>query len=113
MENAHLEYEKQSINNATSTELISKLYDFLIRACHQKDEKKVHDILSTLKKSLNFDFEISEDLYHLYEYCQHQGREQKFEEILTLIDPIREAWLDGVVKDTKATHQPKNNGFVV
>lgn len=113
MDNAQVEYEKQSIKNATSTELISKLYDFLIRACHQKDEERVYKILSTLKKSLNFDFEISEDLYSIYEYCQYQAREQKFDEVRTLIYPIREAWIDGVVKDTKASDKPKSNGFIV
>jgi len=73
----------------------------------------VYEILSTLKKSLNFDFELSEDLYNLYEYCQHQVREQKFEEILALIDPIRDAWIEGVVKDTKTANRTESSGFVV
>jgi len=113
MENAQLEYEKQSIKNATSTELISKLYDFLIRACHQQDENKIYEILSALKKSLNFAFELSDALYILYEYCQHQAREQNFDEVRALINPIREAWIDGVVKNTKTTDKPKSNGYIV
>jgi len=113
MEDAQLKYERQAVKNASNTELISKLYEFIVKACHKQNEEKVYEILSTLKKSLNFDFEISEDLYSLYDYCQRKAREQKFDEVRELIEPLREAWVEGVVKSNKKTATTKSSGFLV
>jgi flagellin-specific chaperone FliS len=106
-------YQEQAIKNASPTELITKLYDFAIQACHKKDEKKLQDVLETLIKSLNFDFEISESLYNLYEYCQRQAQNKQFNEVCELLAPVRETWTNEVVNANEQAVNPGGKGFVV
>ena len=113
MTNQELNYQRQSILNSSPTELIMKLYDFAIQACYKKDEEKVVEVLATLKKSLNFEYEISSNLYELYDYCQRQAKQQEFEEVIELIEPIRSAWHEGIVKKKEHIPRLSNNGFVV
>lgn len=113
MENPQKKYQRQAIKNASSTELIQKLYDFAIQACHQKDEERLQQVLSALIKSLNFDYEIAGELYNLYEYCQRQAKQQEFEEVRELLEPVREAWVEGVVKNKEEAPSLGGEGFVV
>lgn len=115
MENPQTKYQRQAIKNASPTELIQKLYDFAIQACHQKDEERVQQVLSALIKSLNFDYEIAGELYNIYEYCQRQAKKGEFEEVRELLEPIREAWVEGVVKSKEETKSLNvgGNGYVV
>ncbi len=106
-------YQEQAIKNASPTELITKLYDFAIRACHQKDEEKLQDVLQALIESLNFDFEISDSLYKLYEYCQRQAREKEFDEICELLESLRETWTREVVNNNEQDAVTGGEGFVV
>lgn len=113
MENPQIKYQRQAIKNASPAELIGKLYDFAIQACHKKEKEKVRESLSVLIKSLNFDYEISGELYGLYEYCQRQAENGKFEEVCELLEPIREAWNEGVVKSKQQPTNTGGRGFVV
>lgn len=97
MEKRGQKYQEQAIKNASPTELITKLYDFAIQACYKKDVERLHGSLQILIDSLNHDFEISASLYNLYEYCQRQARDNKFEEVRELLEPVRETWKDEVV----------------
>lgn len=112
MKNALQTYQEQEIKNASPTELITKLYDFAIQACYKKEEEELHQVLNTLITSLNFDYEISETLYSLYEYCQRQAEEQEFEEIRELLEPVREAWSQDVVNN-KVEPKTGGRGFLV
>jgi flagellin-specific chaperone FliS len=107
------EYQEQAIKNASPTELITKLYDFAIQACHSKDEERLQDVLQTLVKSLNFDFEVSASLYNLYEYCQRQAQEEQFDEVSGLLAPLRETWIDKVVNTNEKAAAAGGKGFVV
>ncbi|MGD8428712.1 MAG: flagellar protein FliS [Balneolaceae bacterium] len=113
MENPQKTYQRQAIKNASPTELIQKLYDFAIQACHTQDEERLQQVLSALIKSLNFDYEIAGELYNLYEYCQRQAKKEEFDEVRELLEPVREAWVEGVVKNKKTTVNLGGNGFVV
>jgi flagellin-specific chaperone FliS len=113
MKNPQQEYQEQAIKNASSTELITKLYDFAIQACYQKDGERLYQVLDALIKSLNFDYEISGTLYNLYEYCQRQSKEEEFEEVRELLEPVRDAWVEGVVKNNEDAAQVGGKGFVV
>lgn len=113
MENPQLKYQRQAIKNASPTELISKLYDFAIQACHNEDEERLQQVLATLIKSLNFDYEIAGELYNLYEYCQRRAKRKKFEEVRELLEPVREAWTEGVVKNNEESAELGGKGFVV
>ena len=113
MTNQEQNYQKQAILNSSPTELILKLYDFTIQACYKEDEEKVVDVLTTLKKSLNFEYEISSSLYELYDYCQRQAKQKEFEEVRELIEPIRSAWHEGIIKKKEHIPQLNSKGFVV
>lgn len=113
MKNPQREYQEQAIKNATPTELITKLYDFAIQACYQEDEDQLYEVLNTLMQSLNFEYEISETLYNLYEYCQQQAKENEYNEVRELLEPVREAWVEGVVKNNEKSVSIGGQGFVV
>lgn len=113
MQSPQIKYQQQAVKNSTPAELIGKLYDFAIQACHKKEKEKVRGSLSLLIKSLNFDYEISHDLYGLYEYCQRQVGIDKFDEVRELLEPIREAWNESVVKGKHQTNNNGGRGFVV
>lgn len=113
MNKPHLEYQRQSVMQSSPEELIGKLYEMAIQACYQKDTERAKEILTTLIKSLNFDYEISNTLYQLYEYCRTVLDQEKYDEVINLITPLRQAWDEGVIK--KQQNSPpttKSNGFL-
>jgi flagellin-specific chaperone FliS len=113
MESPQIKYQQQAVRNSSPVELIGKLYDFAIQACHKKEKEKVRESLSLLIKSLNFEYEISSDLYGLYEYCQRQAEKDNFEEICELIGPVRETWNESVVNGEQQTDNTGGRGLVV
>lgn len=113
MENPQIKYQRQAIKNSSPAELIGKLYDFAIQACYKRDQEQLRKALSTLIKSLNFEYEIAGELYGIYEYCQQQAINEKFEEIRELLEPIREAWNEGVVKGKEKPADTGGRGFVI
>lgn len=92
MRNPQLAYQTQSIKSASPLQLVIKMYDLTIQATYKEDEKKVKDLLSALIHGLNFDYEPSEQLFSLYQYCQNLARKQKFEEIREILEPLRSSW---------------------
>jgi flagellin-specific chaperone FliS len=106
------EYQRQSVMQASPEELISQLYDILIQSCYRQDAEKASGILDTLIKSLNFDYEMSTTLYELYSYCKSILDEEKYEEVRTLIEPIRSAWNDGVVSKKPTHTRTESHGFL-
>lgn len=112
MKNAHIEYQRQAITQASPEELVSKLYDMAIQACYKQDPGRAKEILDALIKSLNFEYEISSTLYELYSYCKTILDDQKFKEVRSLLEPIREAWNDGVVKKKMNVNRVSKKGFL-
>ena len=113
MKNPQLEYQEQAIKNASPTQLVTKLFDFAIQACYQQNESRLRQVLDTLMQSLNFEYEISETLYNLYEYCQQQAKKNEYNEVRELLEPVREAWVEGVVKNNEKPASVGGQGFVV
>lgn len=91
-------YKRQQVLSASPAELVSILYDEAIACTYRRDQEKLVGILSQLIRALNFDYDLSSDLFGLYEYCQNQARRQKFDEVRSLLEPIRDAWNQAVVK---------------
>lgn len=85
-------YKSQEIKTATPAELIGHLYDFGIEACHSKNAKKLKDVISQLIRSLNFDMQISEEFYKLYDFCRQKANEEKFEDALLILENMRDGW---------------------
>jgi flagellin-specific chaperone FliS len=92
MNNPYLKYQKQNVMNASPMKIVVKLYDLAIQATWREDEKELREILSTLIRGLNFDYEISGQLFALYQYCQDISRKGHYQEIRDLLEPIRDAW---------------------
>lgn len=93
-------YRKQAVMNASPEELVAIMFDEAIACTWRKDQDKLLAILSQLIRGLNFDYELAGDLFGIYYYCQQQARRQKFDEVRSLLEPIREAWQQGVLKRT-------------
>ena len=68
------------------------MYDFAIQASYLEDGQKLKDILSTLIKGLNFDHEPAGQLYELYRYCQGLARKNQFDEVIEILEPLRDTW---------------------
>ena len=92
MQNPQKVYQQQAIKNASPLQLVVKLYDLLLQATYRKDQKRVREVLNTLAESLNFDHEPAEELFQLYQYCQDLARDEKYEEIREILEPLRDAW---------------------
>ncbi|MEX2600476.1 MAG: flagellar export chaperone FliS [Balneolaceae bacterium] len=92
MRNPQLEYQRQSVMNASPVQLVVKMYDLLIQATYRKDEKRVRDILTTLTNGLNFDHEPADQLFSLYQYCQDLARKGKLDEVREVLEPLRDTW---------------------
>jgi len=92
MQNPQLVYQKQSVLNASPLKLVVKMYDFAIQASYLEDGQKLKDILSTLIKGLNFDHEPAGQLYELYRYCQDLARKNQFDEVIEILEPLRDTW---------------------
>lgn len=108
-----MEYQRQSVKQSSPEELITKLYDLAILSCYRNDKVKVKEILNTLIKSLNFEYEISSTLYELYDYCRNILDEEKYDEVRELLEPVRDAWIKGVVRNRiQNTNSSHNRGYV-
>lgn len=113
MTNPIHDYQRQEILSASPTKLISILYDFAIQACYQEDDEWLQKVLDQLIRALNFEYELAESLYDIYEYCKRQGRKGEFEVVRVLIEDIRDTWNEHVVKSEDKVPQLVKNGYLV
>lgn len=95
-------YKRQQVVNASPVELVSLMYDEAIACTYRKDSKKLVEILGQLIRALNFEYDMSSDLFGLYEYCQRKARSNNFDEVRSLIEPIRDAWSQAAKQSKKA-----------
>ena len=101
MQNPQQVYQRQAIMNPSPLQLVVKLYDLLLQATYRKDQKRVREVLSTLIESLNFDHEPAEELFRLYQYCQDLARDEEYEEIREILEPLRDAWQQAATGNTE------------
>lgn len=113
MSNPFIQYQKQSINTMSSGELVIKLfeeaYKNLLRASMlYKEEKpeeaniftqKAKNIFNHLISILDFNVEISKNLYQLYTFFNQQiiaaeikRKAEPIDEILPLIQDLKSTW---------------------
>lgn len=107
-------YKQSAIQTSTPAQLVVMLYDGAIRfiktalqGMQQHDNEKTstnlgkaQSIVSELMGTLNFDYEISKNLYSLYEYTNYLLIEAnirkdatKAEEAVGYLMDLRETWL--------------------
>ena len=106
-------YRRQDILTANSVDLIVMLYDALKknivlgkRAIMKKDPQSAHkhlmkaqDIVSELMKSLDMNYEISDELLSIYSYALRNLAEANIKKdaepltpVLEMVDELRDAW---------------------
>lgn len=112
-------YLRNSIDTASSHQLLIMLYDGAIRFTKRAIDEvakdnvqeahnaivRVQDIVSELMITLNFDYDISKKLYSLYEYFLHLLTEanttketQPLEEVLGYLIDLKATWIEASKK---------------
>jgi len=93
------QYQQQAIASASPEQLIAKLYDLAVGACHSGDREKLRSVLKELISSLNFDQggDIAQGLYNIYEYCLRESLRGDLEFISELMDELRSVWKESVM----------------
>ncbi len=120
MHNPYDAYQNSKIMTATPAELVLMLYDGAIKFCNiaimgieQKNIQKAHDnikkvqnIITEFRETLNHDYAVAEDFDKVYRYISDRLVEANMkkdkeilEEVLTHIRTMRDAWKE-VMKTT-------------
>ncbi len=90
-------YLANEILDASPQKLLIKIYDFAIAQCKNKNIEKTNKALMALQTALRYDdessIEISNGLRNLYEFCQDQMRQRKYEIVEKILSELRETWL--------------------
>lgn len=94
------QYHTQDVMSASPEQLIVKLYDLGINACHSRNKSKSRKVLLELISALDFEAapEIADNLYSLYEYCLTESARGNFGIVAELLEGLREAWKEGVLE---------------
>ena len=104
MYNARQNYQRQSIMGASPEQLIAKLYDIGVSACHQGDRKRVRNVLVELLSSLDDEKggELAEHLRAVYEFCLNESATGDLDTVREMLDELRSAWKEGVLQKQPA-----------
>jgi len=113
LENAYNQYRTTAIATARPEKLLLMLYDGLAldlkqarRALEQKDPASAHgwlvkgqNIITELMSTLKMEYEISLDIYRLYDYLRRRlitanikKEPEIIEEVLNIVEELRAAW---------------------
>ncbi len=93
------QYQQQAVSSASPEQLITKLYDIGIAACHREDRHKLRAVLKELISSLNFEQggEIAQGLYNIYEFCLRESISGNLDLIQELLNDLRSVWKEQVI----------------
>ncbi|SNX53110.1 flagellar export chaperone FliS [Thermoanaerobacterium sp. RBIITD] len=115
----YMEYKQNSIMTASPEELVLMLYNGVIRfieeaklAIKDKNIEKAHnsimraqDIVLELMATLDMQYDISKNLYNIYEYISRRLVEanlkkdtEALDEVKTLVSDLKDTWTKGVNK---------------
>ncbi len=88
------EYQRQDIATSSPLQLIVRIYDVAITACHRNDRRKLRQALTELIGALNMEEggEISARLYRLYEFCMDESVQGDLEPVREILTELRETW---------------------
>ncbi len=89
-------YQQQSVTSSSPQQLVVKLYDVGISACHAGDRSRLRSTLVELMSSLNFEDggEIATRLHSLYEYCLNESATGDLDVVCDLLTNLRDVWKD-------------------
>jgi flagellar protein FliS len=121
MTNPYEQYRQQGVMTASASELVVMLYDGCIKqlrmagmAIEEKEIERANDsliraqeIISELIMSLDFNYELSNQLISIYDFCLHSIAEintnkdgSMIEPLVEILADLREAWAE-VAKATR------------
>ena len=88
------EYQRQDVHTSSPLQLVVKVYDVAIGACHRQDRRKLRAALTELIGSLNVaeGGEIAGRLYRLYEFCMDQSVDGDLENVCLVLEGLRDSW---------------------
>lgn len=93
-------YQQSQILSMEPVPLLIKVYDFTILNCKKKNMEKAGKGLVELISTLNFDYpDVSLGLFRLYQYCQDKIREEKYDEVISILEGLRNAWIETLKKE--------------
>lgn len=97
-------YQTQAVLSASPEQLVVKLYDLGISACHREDRYKLRAVLKELISSLDLDKggELAGRLYSLYVFCMDQSANGDLEVIAELLTGLREAFREVAANSARA-----------
>jgi flagellar protein FliS len=128
--NPYQQYRQQQVNTATPDKLLIMLYDGAIRFCSQAkmaienkqfeqshvNLTKAQNIIVEFMTTLNMDYEISQNLYSLYDYLYNRLVEANIKKDTAIIDEVvgfltdlRKTWAEAAAK-LKAENGPLTGG---
>jgi flagellar protein FliS len=92
-------YQNQAVRSASPEQLVGKLYNLGITACHRGERSKLRAVLVELISSLDFEQggELANRLYALYEFCLHESVTGDLAMINELFSGLRSAWQEAVL----------------
>lgn len=94
-----LQYQRQAILTASPEQLVLKLYDLGIQACHLEDRSKLRKVLVELITGLNFEKggEIATRLLALYNFCLTESATGSLKDVNEILTGLRDVWREAVV----------------
>ena len=98
------QYQQQALASASPEQLIARLYDLGIAACHRDDRTKLRRVLVELITSLDYERggEIADRLGALYEFCMEHSATGDLDLVCELLSGLRDAWREGVLQKKAA-----------
>ena len=92
-------YQQQAILSASPEQLILKLYEIGLTACHREDRVKLRAVLVELIGALDMEAggEVAERLHALYTYFLRESIDGDLNVVRELLGTLRDAWREGVV----------------
>ncbi len=87
-------YQTQAVLSSSPEQLILKLYDLGIGACHQEDCYKLRPVLRELISALDLEKggEIAGRLHALYAFCMDHSISGDLAPIMEILEGLRESW---------------------
>jgi len=123
--NPYQQYQEQSVMTASPGELTLMLYNGCIKFINQAklfiEQKNIEkannaiiraqDIIQELMVTLNMDYEISNNLYALYDYMNRRlidaniSKDNRvLDEVLSLVSELKDTWVEVIKKTRKQVY---------
>lgn len=88
-------YKSEQVVNLSPVEIIKRAYDLAIVALKKNDTEKALRILRELSLALDYSQgELAVQLFHIYQYCMRCLRQNRTDEVVSMLEELRSTWAD-------------------